>query len=453
MAKAEIRMTEGPIAKQLVSFAIPLFLGFLFQQLYNTADALIVGNLLGNSALAAVTGTGTLIFLLVGFFGGISMGAGVVVSRFFGSREVEKMRAAIHTNIAFGMAAGVFLTVVGMLFTPQILQWMGTPEDVMPQSVAYIRTYFAGSIGLVMYNQCRGVMQAVGDSRHPLYYLIISSITNVVLDILLIAVFKMDVDGAALATIISQFVSVFLCMGRLMNPVSGECQVKWREVRFDPEMTRMILSYGLPSGLQNSVIALANVVVQSNINFFGEMAMSGCGAYAKGEGFGFLPVTCFTMALTTFVSQNLGAKAYDRVKKGIRVGIFCSVTIAETIALLIFIFSPKLIGLFTGDAESIAFGVMHERTTTPFFFLLAYSHCMAAIFRGAGKSTVPMLVMLLCWCIIRVTYVTFAVKFFPVLRTVSWAYPITWGLSTLVFTLYYFKSDWMHAFEKRERRA
>ena len=170
MAKAEIRMTEGPIAKQLVSFAIPLFLGFLFQQLYNTADALIVGNLLGNSALAAVTGTGTLIFLLVGFFGGISMGAGVVVSRFFGSREVEKMRAAIHTNIAFGMAAGVFLTVVGMLFTPQILQWMGTPEDVMPQSVAYIRTYFAGSIGLVMYNQCRGVMQAVGDSRHPAHY-------------------------------------------------------------------------------------------------------------------------------------------------------------------------------------------------------------------------------------------------------------------------------------------
>ena len=323
MAKAEIRMTEGPIAKQLVSFAIPLFLGFLFQQLYNTADALIVGNLLGNSALAAVTGTGTLIFLLVGFFGGISMGAGVVVSRFFGSREVEKMRAAIHTNIAFGMAAGVFLTVVGMLFTPQILQWMGTPEDVMPQSVAYIRTYFAGSIGLVMYNQCRGVMQAVGDSRHPLYYLIISSITNVVLDILLIAVFKMDVDGAALATIISQFVSVFLCMGRLMNPVSGECQVKWREVRFDPEMTRMILSYGLPSGLQNSVIALANVVVQSNINSFGEMAMSGCGAYAKVEGFAFLPITSFTSAITTFVGQNLGAGELRRTRQGARFGILC----------------------------------------------------------------------------------------------------------------------------------
>ena len=191
----------------------------MFQQLYNTADALIVGNLLGNSALAAVTGTGTLIFLLVGFFGGISMGAGVVVSRFFGSREVEKDACRHPHQYRFlAWRRGVFLTVVGMLFTPQILQWMGTPEDVMPQSVSYIRTYFAGSIGLVMYNQCRGVMQAVGDSRHPLYYLIISSITNVVLDILLIAVFKMDVDGAALATIISQFVSVFLCMGRLMNP-------------------------------------------------------------------------------------------------------------------------------------------------------------------------------------------------------------------------------------------
>ena len=361
MAKAEIRMTEGPIAKQLVSFAIPLFLGFLFQQLYNTADALIVGNLLGNSALAAVTGTGTLIFLLVGFFGGISMGAGVVVSRFFGSREVEKMRAAIHTNIAFGMAAGVFLTVVGMLFTPQILQWMGTPEDVMPQSVAYIRTYFAGSIGLVMYNQCRGVMQAVGDSRHPLYYLIISSITNVVLDILLIAVFKMDVDGAALATIISQFVSVFLCMGRLMNPVSGECQVKWREVRFDPEMTRMILSYGLPSGLQNSVIALANVVVQSNINSFGEMAMSGCGAYGKVEGFAFLPITSFTSAITTFVGQNLGAGELKRTRQGARFGILCSVIIAEVIGALLYWLSAGAFALSgSGHARRRPCGHSHD---------------------------------------------------------------------------------------------
>lgn len=452
MAKAEIRMTEGPIAKQLVSFAIPLFLGFLFQQLYNTADALIVGNLLGNSALAAVTGTGTLIFLLVGFFGGISMGAGVVVSRFFGSREVEKMRAAIHTNIAFGMAAGVFLTVVGMLFTPQILQWMGTPEDVMPQSVAYIRTYFAGSIGLVMYNQCRGVMQAVGDSRHPLYYLIISSITNVVLDILLIAVFKMDVDGAALATIISQFVSVFLCMGRLMNPVSGECQVKWREVRFDPEMTRMILSYGLPSGLQNSVIALANVVVQSNINSFGEMAMSGCGAYAKVEGFAFLPITSFTSAITTFVGQNLGAEEFDRAKKGARFGILCSLLIAEGIGVITYVFSPAFIGAFCDSQAAIAFGVDKAHICALFFCLLAATHCLSAVLRGAGRAMVPMVVMLSVWCVLRVSILWIAVPITQSINTVNWVYPITWSISTVVLLIYYHKSDWLHSFQREKAK-
>lgn len=452
MAQAEIRMTEGPIAKQLVSFAIPLFLGFLFQQLYNTADALIVGNLLGNSALAAVTGTGTLIFLLVGFFGGISMGAGVVVSRYFGSREVEKMRAAIHTNIAFGLAAGVFLTVVGMLLTPQILKWMGTPEDVMPQSVAYIRTYFAGSIGLVMYNQCRGVMQAVGDSRHPLYYLIISSVTNVVLDILLIAVFKMDVDGAALATVLSQFVSVFLCMGRLMSPVSGECQVKWREIRFDPEMTRLILSYGLPSGLQNSVIALANVVVQSNINSFGEMAMSGCGAYGKVEGFAFLPITSFTSAITTFVGQNLGAEEFDRAKKGARFGILCSLLIAEGIGVITYVFSPVFIGAFCDSQAAIAFGVDKAHICALFFCLLAATHCLSAVLRGAGRAMVPMVVMLSVWCVLRVSILWIAVPITQSINTVNWVYPITWSISTVVLLIYYRKSDWLHSFQREKAK-
>ena len=419
MAKAEIRMTEGPIAKQLVSFAIPLFLGFLFQQLYNTADALIVGNLLGNSALAAVIGTGTLIFLLVGFFGGISMGAGVVVSRFFGSREVEKMRAAIHTNIAFGLAAGVFLTVIGMLFTPQILEWMGTPADVMPQSVSYIRTYFAGSIGLVMYNQCRGIMQAVGDSRHPLYYLIISSVANVVLDILLIGVFKMDVDGAALATIISQFVSVFL--------------------------TRMILSYGLPSGLQNSVIALANVVVQSNINAYGEMAMSGCGAYAKVEGFAFLPITSFTSAITTFVGQNLGAGELKRTRQGARFGIICSVVIAEVIGALLYWLAPLLIKAFTQEPEAIAFGVQKMRTCSLFFCLLALSHCLAAVMRGAGRAVIPMISMLAFWCVVRVTIITIATPIYQSIAVVNWVYPITWALSSLFLLIYYYKADWLTA--------
>ena len=232
-------------------------------------------------------------------------------------------------------------------------------------------------------------------------------------------------------------------------------KVAYTPLRSAPRISLLITAIGVSYFLQNSALLIWKAaaktyppVVAGAVQLFnGQLTISYISLLTIAA------CIVIMLALTTFVSQNLGAKAYDRVKKGIRVGIFCSVTIAETVALLIFIFSPKLIGLFTGDAESIAFGVMHERTTTPFFFLLAYSHCMAAIFRGAGKSTVPMLVMMLCWCIIRVIYVTVAVKFFPVLRTVSWAYPITWGLSTLVFTLYYFKADWMHAFERREKHA
>ena len=444
-------LTEGSISQGIIAFALPLFLGNLFQQLYNTADSLIVGNFLGSEALAAVSSSGNLIFLMVGLVNGISMGAGVVIARYYGAKDKERMQKTIHTLLAFGLVAGLLLTVVGMWLSPIMLRLMGTPETVLPNSISYFRTYFTGSLAFVLYNICMGILQATGDSKHPLQYLIISSFVNIVLDLLFVGVFHMGVGSAAAATAISQLVSMLLCMARLIRSERAY-HVDVRKIRFEKRALVEILQNGLPAGLQNSIISIANVVVQSNINAFGAAAMAGCGAHSRIEGFGFLPVTCFTMALTTFVSQNLGAKQYDRVKKGIRFGIGCSAIIAETVALLIFFFSPTLIGLFTSDAESIAYGVLHERTTTPFFFLLAYSHCMAAIFRGAGKSTVPMLVMLLCWCIIRVTYVTVAVRFFPVLQTVSWAYPITWCLSTIVFTIYYFKSDWMHAFEKQDAK-
>ena len=444
-------LTEGSISQGIIAFALPLFLGNLFQQLYNTADSLIVGNFLGSEALAAVSSSGNLIFLMVGLVNGISMGAGVVIARYYGAKDKERMQKTIHTLLAFGLVAGLLLTVVGMWLSPIMLRLMGTPETVLPNSISYFRTYFTGSLAFVLYNICMGILQATGDSKHPLQYLIISSFVNIVLDLLFVGVFHMGVGSAAAATAISQLVSMLLCMARLIRSERAY-HVDVRKIRFEKRALVEILQNGLPAGLQNSIISIANVVVQSNINAFGAAAMAGCGAHSRIEGFGFLPVTCFTMSLTTFVSQNLGAKQYDRVKKGIRFGIGCSAIIAETVALLIFFFSPTLIGLFTSDAESIAYGVLHERTTTPFFFLLAYSHCMAAIFRGAGKSTVPMLVMLLCWCIIRVTYVTVAVRFFPVLQTVSWAYPITWCLSTIVFTIYYFKSDWMHAFEKQEAK-
>ena len=435
-------MTEGPIARQLIAFAVPLLLGNLFQQLYNTVDSLIVGNFLGSEALAAVSSSGSLIHLLIGFFNGLAMGAGVVIGRHYGAREIDRVQKAIHTMLAGGLAVGVFLTFAGAALSPLLLRIMGTPESVLPQSIRYFRTYFYGSLAFILYNACMGVLQAVGDSRHPLYYLIVSSLVNVALDLLFVGVLHFGVASAAAATAISQVVSTALCLYRLMHS-DRDYRVSLRKLGFDREALRAILANGVPSGVANCIISFANVVVQANINAFGAAAMAGCGAHSRIEGFAFLPVTCFNMALTTFVSQNLGANRPDRVKKGMRTGILCSSGIAGALSLIIWIFSPQLIGLFDSNPEVIAFGVMHERTTMPFFFLAAYTHACAATLRGAGKANVAMLGMAVCWCVIRVPYVTLATQLRPVLTTVSWAYPITWLLSSLFFTVYCLKTDWM----------
>lgn len=444
-------LTEGTIWKKIIAFAIPIFLGNLFQQLYNTADSLIVGNFIGSDALAAVSSSGNLIFLMVGFFNGIAMGAGVVIARYYGARKSEEVEKAVHTLVAFGLVAGVVLTIVGMLGTPYILQWMGTPESVLSNSVLYFRIYFAGSLGFVMYNIFVGILQSVGDSRHPLTYLIISSITNVVLDLLFIAVFRMGVGAAAAATIISQILSAILCFIRLVKS-KEEYRIQVRKIRFDGNMMKQIITNGVPAGIQNSIIALANVIVQSNINAFGADAVAGCGAYSKIEGFGFLPINCFAMSLTTFISQNLGAKQYERAKKGARFGIICCITMAELIGILIFAFIPWLVGAFDNTSAVIYYGTTQARTVTLFYFLLALSHCLAAIFRGSGKSTVPMVVMLVCWCIIRITYITIAVRIVPVIQTVFWAYPLTWSLSSIIFMIYFFEADWIHNFDRQEVR-
>lgn len=437
-----MRMTEGPIAKQLFSFAMPMMLGMLFQQLYNTADSLIVGNFLGSEALAAVSSSSSLIHLMIGLTNGVSMGAGVVISRYFGAKDTPNTRKAIHTLLALGFAAGLLLTILGVSLSPLILRWMGTPESVLPLSISYFRTYFFGSIAFVMYNACMGVLQAVGDSRHPLHYLIISSVVNVALDLLFVGVLHMGVASAAFATAVSQFVSTVLCLIRLTHSDREYC-VRLREIRFDMPLLCEILKNGVPAGLTNSIISIANVVVQSNINAFGPAAMAGCGAHQRIEGFCFLPVQCFNMAISTFVSQNLGAKKPDRVRRGVRIGVSGTTIIAGCIAMTVYVLSPTLIRLFDRTPEVIAYGAQFQRTVMPFFFLAAYTHGMSAVMRGAGRSTVPMLVMMACWCIIRVTYITIAVRFVPSLSTVAWAYPLTWSLSSLVFTVYYFKGNWM----------
>ena len=436
----------------MLLFAFPVFLGNVFQQLYNAFDAWCVGNYIGDDALAAVSSSGSLIFLMVSFFNGVAMGAGVVIARTFGARQYTDMSKAIHTAIAFGLVTGIALTIAGVAFTPMILRWMGTPEEVLPQSISYFRYYFCGAVFTVMYNIFVGILHAVGDSKHPLYYLMISTMVNIALDMLFVAVLGLGVGAAAVATTIAQGISALLCCIHLVR-VDAPYRVVLKQIRFDQKSLVDIVRYGLPSGVQNSVIALANVFVQSNINSFGKAAMAGCGSYSKLEGFAFLPVTCFTQALSTFVGQNLGAHRHERVKKGVVFGILCSCIMAELIGVLSYLFAPQLISFFSSSPEAIAFGTQHMRTICLFYCLLAFSHCIAGILRGAGKATVPMFTMLACWCIFRVTYISVAVKLVNQLTTVSWAYPITWTLSSIIFLIYFLKADWIHNFDREHKKA
>ena len=308
-------MTTGSISKRIIAFAIPLFLGNLFQQLYNTADSLIVGNFLGSSALAAVSSSGNLIFLLVGFFNGIAVGAGVVVAKYFGAKNYDLVQKAIHTIVAIGLISGVALTAIGLIAAPQILVLMGTPADVLPNSITYFRIYFCGSLAFVMYNFLVGISQSVGDSRHPLIYLMISSAVNIVLDLVLVAGFEFRRRRCSNSPSISQFISAILCLRQLLK--SPEVyRISFSKIGIDKRMLRQIISNGLPAGLQNSIIALANVIVQSNINTFGQMAVAGCGSYSKVEGFAFLPITCFARRDNLYQSEPWRQKYAPCKKRG-----------------------------------------------------------------------------------------------------------------------------------------
>lgn len=452
MGANTLDMTKGTPWKLIVQFAVPVFLSQTFQQLYNTVDTLIVGQYLGDEALAAVSASGPLIFLLISFFSGLSMGAGVTISRYFGAGDYDRVSRAIHTDILLGLLSGLVLTVVGVLFTPTFLRWMGTDPDVLPGAISYFRYYFTGALAVVMYNMCKSIMNALGDSKRPLYYLIISSLTNIVLDLLFIAVFHWGVWSAAVATTISQAVSMVLCLIHLAKKGTFY-QIKLKELRLDREMLGQIVRYGLPSGVQNSVIGFANVIVQSNINSFGKVAMAAYGAYSKLEGFAFLPVTSFTMALTTFVGQNLGAGLHDRAKKGSRFGIIASVLIAELIGLAMYILSPQLIAFFTSTEDVIALGTRQMRTTALFFCLLAFSHAIAAVCRGAGKAFVPMIIMLLCWCLLRIAYITIIMRIIHEIQYIYIAYPITWTVSSIIYFIYYMFSDWVHGFDKKAAKV
>ena len=439
-------MTQGNPYSQIIAFALPIFLSQVFQQLYNTADTLIVGRFLGTNALAAVSSSGTLIFLLVSFFNGTSMGAGIVVSKYFGAKDNDKISRAIHTNIVFSLMCGVVLTLVGVFLTPTFLVWMKTDPDVLPEAIEYFRYFFLGSLAMIMYNACRGIMSALGDSKRPLYYLIFSSLLNVALDVLFVAGFGWGVWSAAVATVLSQAASVVLCLRHLL--VKDQIySVQLKKLRIDKAMLLEILRYGLPAGVQNSVIAFANTIVQTQINSFGKYATAAYGTHGKIEGFAFLPIVSFNMAISTFISQNLGAGLYDRVKQGARFGTVAAVLMAELVGVLCYIFAPQLIGLFDSNAEVIRLGTMQARTVSLFFFLLAYSHSIAAVCRGAGKAFVPMFIMLGVWCVLRICYIAYVSHTFGELSYIYWAYPITWAISSVMYLIYYLKGDWIHGFD------
>ena len=445
-------LTAGPIGRGILAFAIPLFLGQLLQQLYNVADAWVVGNFADNNAFAAVSSTGSMTFLVIGFFNGVATGGGVVISKYFGAKNYAAVDKAVHTNFLFGIIASVLATGVGLAIVPWLLRIMKTPDEVMSESLTYLRIYFAGVSTIIMYNIGMAIMRALGDSIHPLYYLILSSIVNIILDLLFVAVLGWGVAGAGIATVIAQGISAILCIVRMCRR-DGIGRLRLSSLKYYPDYMGEVIAQGLPNGVQNSVISIGNMVVQTNINSFGSYAMSGVGAYSKIEGFAFLPITSMSISLPTFIGQNLGAKKYDRAKKGAAFGIVSGVLMAEIIGIIFFNFAPQLLRLFVNVDEAVLIGEGHAKRISLFFCLLAFSHCAAGVLRGCGKSIVPMITMLAFWCGVRIAYVTITLHFIPRFSVISWAYPLTWSLSSIVFLLFLLKSDWVHTFEKKKQKA
>ena len=424
-------LTQGPIAKTLAAFALPLFLGNLFQQMYNIADSLVVGNFIGSDALAAVASSGHMVFLLIGFLQGVFVGAGVIIANHCGARDAVRLRAAVHTTVLFALLAGGLLSALGVFFSPAILRLMGTPPSVLPNSLVYFRIYFGGLLSAVLYNCANGILQATGDSRRPLYYLIFSSLANVVLDLIFVVFCRWGVAGVAAATVISQAGSAALAFYHLSR-YGGEARVSWRALRPDWTALKQILRMGVPAGMQNSIISFANMVVQSHINSFGAMAVAGSGVFLKLEGFAFLPISSFALSVTTFIGQNAGAGEYERARRGARVALFAGALLAELLSLVSRLLAPRLIGAFNSEPDVVRFGVMQAQIAAPFYFLPALSHCMAGILRGAGRAAAPMLVMLACWCVLRVGYLEVVLRMVHDIRFLYAAYPITWTLSTAV---------------------
>ncbi len=435
-------MTEGRIWKKILYFSIPLILGNLFQQMYNTVDSIVVGNYIGSNALAAVGSGSSFINLLIGFCVGASAGAGVVISQAYGAQDEERVHHAVHTTVAIAMAAGVVVTIAGILLAPVVHTIMGTPAEVYDDAVMYLRVYFGGMFFSVLYNMTAGILNAVGNSKRSLIYLMIAAVSNIVLDLFFVIVLKMGIVGVALATNISQFLSCVFIIGYLLK-TDGVYKLKIKDIRFYENLVSKIIRVGLPTGIQNIVIAISNVIIQSGINGFGTVVMAGFTSYVKIDGFNFLPLMSFSMAATTFTGQNIGAGKIDRVKKGMKVSLIMGMGYAMMTGMLLYFLAPQAMGIFTKDPEVVACGVYLMKFFCPFYWILAFIHIMAGTIRGTGKTLPPMVIILVSLCLFRIVWIATVVPMIGELYSLIMVYPLSFAVGAALTILYAKFGKWM----------
>ena len=435
-------MTEGTIWKKILLFSIPLILGNLFQQLYNTVDSIIVGNFIGSNALAAVGSGGSFINLLIGFCVGASAGAGVVISQAYGAQDEERLHKAVHTTVAIAITAGIIVTIAGVILAPVVHKVMGTPAEVYDDAVTYLRVYFGGMVFSVVYNMSAGILNAVGNSRRSLIYLMIAAFSNIFLDLFFVVVLKMGVVGVALATDISQFLSCVFIIGYLIR-TNEVYKLKIKEIRFHRTLVSKIIKIGLPTGIQNIVIAVSNVIIQSGINSFGAVVMAGFTSYVKIDGFNFLPVMSFSMAATTFTGQNIGAGKIDRVKKGMKVSLAMGMGYVIATGVLLYTIAPQAMGIFTKDPEVVECGVYLMKFFCPFYWILSFIHIMAGTIRGTGKTLPPMIIILVSLCLFRIIWIATVVPVIGELYGLIMVYPLSFVVGAILTILYAKFGKWM----------
>ena len=434
-------MTQGSIVAQLIAFSLPLMLGNVFQMLYNTVDSVVVGNFVGTEALAAVGSTTMIVNIMVFFFNGFSTGATVVIARRFGAGDRQALHTAIQTTMAATFILSVVFTVVGLLSVDPMLRFMATPDDVFDQAALYLRIYLAGFSGLVIYNMCSGILRAVGDTTRPLYFLVLTSLMNIVLDLLFVLKLNMGIDGVAYATIISQFISAGLTLA-LLTFSKDIYRMDWKDLHLNPKVVREIVAVGLPAGIQSIVTAVSNVFVQSYINAFQSQCMAGWAAYNKLDQFVMLPMQSLALASTTFVSQNIGAGQEKRADKGAVVSVALCLAVTGVIVLLLMLLAAPAVALFTKDDEVIRFGVLFIRANVVFLLFNCVNHVLAGAMRGRGDSTAPMVIMLLTFVVVRQIYLFIMTRYIANTPfAVGFGYPVGW-MSCCVLEVCYYAARW-----------